>query len=190
MTTFFLNASYKFWNRFYWSTRGIQGRFNDISLICASNATRDSDGNLTEGANRSLTDIKRIMGVLHNMYWCSVVLRFRCILTPEGFSYLKSKQIITFEEYVSLIEISKDGLGAHNAAMTWMVSRIEFAVRDDEIHLSPGASTAIYDSIRNLRMLMARLPDMYDGRMNIAYIHFVNMLVSTLVLVRTIILYM
>ena len=135
VTTFFLNASYKFWNRFYWSTRGIQGRFNDISLICASNATRDSDGNLTEGANRSLTDIKRIMGVLHNMYWCSVVIRFRCIcksllaisylmqrhnsrlsahimylVTPEGFSYLKSKQLITFEEYRSLIEISKDGL--------------------------------------------------------------------------------
>jgi len=193
------------------STRGIQGRFNDISLICASNATRDSDGNLTEGANRSLTDIKRIMGVLHNMYWCSVVIRFRCIcksvlasshlmqrhnsrlsthmylVTPEGFSYLKSKQLITFEEYRSLIEISKDGLGAHNAAMTWMVSRIELAVKRDEVHLSPGASTAIYDSIRNLRMLMARLPDMYDGRMNIAYIHFVNMLVSTLVLVRAII---
>ena len=31
-------------------------------------------------------------------------------MTPEGFSYLKSKQIITFEEYKSLIEISKDGL--------------------------------------------------------------------------------
>lgn len=79
--------------------------------------------------------------------------------------------------------------GAHNAAMTWMVSRIELAVKRDEVHLSPGASTAIYDSIRNLRMLMARLPDMYDGRMNIAYIHFVNMLVSTLVLVRAIILF-
>ena len=73
--------------------------------------------------------------------------------------------------------------------MTWMVSRIEFAVQQREIHLSPGASTAIYDSVRSLRMLMARLPDMYDGRMNIAYIHFVNMLVSTLVLVRAIILY-
>ena len=80
--------------------------------------------------------------------------------------------------------------GAHNAAMTWLVSRIEFATKRDEIHLSHGASTAIYDSIRNLRMLMARLPDMYDGRMNIAYIHFVNMLVSTLVLVRVITLYM
>ena len=73
--------------------------------------------------------------------------------------------------------------------MTWMVSRIELAVKRDGIHLSPGASTAIYDSVRNLRMLMARLPDMYDGRMNIAYIHFVNMLVSTLVLVSAIILY-
>ena len=52
------------------------------------------------------------------------------LVTPEGFSYLKSKQLITFEEYASLIEISKDGLGAHNAAMTWMVSRIEFAVQE------------------------------------------------------------
>lgn len=74
--------------------------------------------------------------------------------------------------------------------MTWLVTRIEFAIQRNEIHLSHGASTAIYDSIRNVRMLMARLPDMYDGRMNIAYIHFVNMLVSTLVLVRAIILYM
>lgn len=76
------------------------------------------------------------------MYWCSVVKRFRCIcksvcsckllshatsivfnshlsihmhlVTPEGFSYLMSKQLITFEEYASLIEISKDGLVSEN----------------------------------------------------------------------------
>ena len=53
------------------TTRGIQGRFNDISLILASNAARnESDGKLTEGAIAALDDVARIQTLMHQLFWC------------------------------------------------------------------------------------------------------------------------
>ena len=53
------------------TTRGIQGRFNDISLILAINAARnESDGKLTEGAIAALDDVARIQTLMHQLFWC------------------------------------------------------------------------------------------------------------------------
>jgi len=190
VSTFFLSEAYKFWNRFYWTTRGIQGRFNDISLFLASTANRDeNDGGLTEGAEETLDDIARIQRLLHQFFWCSVVKRFKCLLTPQGISYLSSKKMLTQSEFVSLIEVGENSLGAHHACMTWLTSRISIAVERGDIKPDQAAMMTIYDKIANLRMLMARLPDMYDGRMPLAYIHFVHLLVHILLLVSPIALF-
>lgn len=215
VTTFFLAESFRFFNRFYCelfyasvtscttsilsqclflfhlrcsntgTTRGIQGRLNDISLILASNATRsESDGELTEGAVVALDDIAQIQRLLHLLYWCSVVKRFKCLLSPEGISYLLSKKLISQNEYASLIQVGESRLGGHHASMTWLLSRITLAVKRRDIDADQAAMMSIYDKITNLRMLMARLPDMYDGRMPLAYVHFVNLLVGALIVVR------
>ena len=51
--------------------RGLQGRFNDMSIILASNAARnESDGKLTEGAIAALDDVARIQTLMHQLFWC------------------------------------------------------------------------------------------------------------------------
>lgn len=77
---------------------------------------------------------------------------------------MHSKKLISHSEFSSLIEVGDSGHGLSHACMTWLVTRIELSVEREEIKLSPGATTVLYDKITNLRMLMARLPDMYDGR--------------------------
>lgn len=111
----------------------MQGRFNDISLILASCATRDKNGRFAEGTEEALDDIARIQRLLHQFFWCAVVKRFKCLLTPQGISYLRSKKLLTQSEFISLIEVGENSLGAHHACITWLTSRISLAVERGDL---------------------------------------------------------
>jgi len=189
VSTFFLAEAFKFWKRFYWTTRGIQGKLNDISMVLASNVSRDKRGKPTEEAVAALDDVARIQTLLHKLFWCTVVQRFKCLLSPEGISYLLSKKLITPNEYTSLIEVGENSLGAYHASLTWLIARVELAVKRGETDASQAGMTVFYDKVTHLRTLMARIPDMYDGRMPLAYIHFVHLLVHVLILVSPVALF-
>jgi hypothetical protein len=47
----------------------------------------------------------------------------------------------------------------------------------------------IFDNITILRGTMAEIPDMYDGRMPLAYVHFVSILVNTLIFLSPVALF-
>jgi len=158
VATFFLNSAFKFWNRFYWTTRGIQGRFNDISLILASYAARDDDGGITQGAKQVLDDVSRLQRLLHQLYWSVVVKRFNSLHSPVGLSYLLSFRLVTEDEYDSLVSVAANHLGVHHASMLFMTSRIVLAKEKGEIKLDTTANQEMLDKITNLRMLMARIP--------------------------------
>ena len=160
----------------------MQGRFLDISLLVACTSARGEDKKLTPAAIQCLDDVGRIQRLLHTLYWSSVVKRFSAFHSPEGISYLLSFNLINLDEYDSLIEATSSGFGGHNAAMTWLTSRIWLAKKNGEIEADTAAMQTIFDKITRLRALMATIPDMYDGRMPLAYIHFVNMLVMTLIM--------
>ena len=42
--SFFLTQSYNFWREVYGKTRAVQGRLNDIGMLCATSAARHADG--------------------------------------------------------------------------------------------------------------------------------------------------
>jgi len=183
VTTFFLIEAFRFWKAFYWTARRIQSRFNEISLILASNVTRNhSDGKLTEGAIAALDDVARIQTLTHKLFWCKAVNRFRCILSPEGFSYLLSKKVITRSEYASLIEVGENGLAAHKASIVWLASRLVLAETRGEITPTSGVMLTFIEKIANLRGAMGNVNNQYAGRMPLAYVHFVHLLVSVYVL--------
>ena len=69
-------------------------------------------------------------------------------------------------EYEGLFEVGAQNLGGNHAAMTWLVSRVTIAVKKGDIDVDQAAMVSFYDKLTNLRMLMARLPDMYDGRVS------------------------
>ena len=141
-----------------------QGRLNDLSLILASYAARDDDGEIREDAKQALADISRLQRLLHQLFWSTVVKRFNSLHSPEGLSYLFSLRLITEDEYNSLVKVSAERFGVHNASMVFMTSRIVSARKKGEIELDTAATQTILDKITNMRMLMARIPDMYDGR--------------------------
>ena len=187
VSTFFLSEAYKFFQRCYWTTRGIQGCFNDVSLIVASTAAREENcGEITPEAERAIDDIASILRLLHITFWAAVVRKFNVLTSPEGLSYLLSRGFISAEEHRSLIDAGASCLRAHNVSMLWFTTRIHLAKKRGEIEADHAAMQNIYDKITNLRMLMARIPNMYAGRMPLAYIHFVHFLITTLVLMSPI----
>ena len=177
VTTFFLGASFSFWRNFYGETRVIQGRFNDVSSITASTAADTIEG------QQALADIARLINLLHLMAWGSLLERFSCIQTPEGISYLLSKKLITSSEYSSLNKVLERGLGAWQATYTWLLGRLSLAVKRGEITADISAMNVVYEKMTNIRGTIAGLGDLYDGRMPLAYVHFVNMLVSVTLIV-------
>lgn len=189
VSTFFLGEAFKFWNKFYWTSRALQGRFNDISLLLASNARHNTNGDINETALEALDDISRLMTLLHQLHWCSIVGRFKCLLAPEGISYLRSRNLLSKSEYKSMLQMGVKSVGGHHASMTWLTSRISLACKRGEIDLDQPTMITLYVKITDLRALMGRLQDMYDGRMPLAYIHFVHMLVNIFVLLSPISLF-
>ena len=93
-----------------------------------------------------------------------VVKRFNSLHSPEGLSYLLSFRLITQDEYDALVSVASNRLGVHHASMLFLTSRIVLAKEKGEIKLDRAAKQELLDKITNLRMLMARIPDMYDGR--------------------------
>jgi hypothetical protein len=148
----------------------------------ASEASRnESDGRLTEGAKVALEDIARILRLTHMLFWCLVVKRYNCILSPEGLSYLRMKLFMNQEEYASMVEVSKKNLGAHHACLTWLSTRINIAVKRGDIVADQSAMTNIHLKMHELRRLLAKIVAMYSGRMHLSYVHMVNMLIDVLI---------
>lgn len=59
VTTFFVGHSHEFWRKSYGLTRVVQGRFNDLAILCATHAVRTPDGQLTPDAKQFLKDMAR-----------------------------------------------------------------------------------------------------------------------------------
>lgn len=181
VATFFLNSAFNYWRDFYWTARSIQGRFNDVQLIVSSYAARDRNGAIKEEAKQALDDVARMQRIFHQLFWSVAVKRFNSLHSPEGLSYLRSFRLITESEYDSLIEVTSNGLGVHYAALLFLTSRIVLAKKRGEIELDTAASQMLLDKITTIRGKMGRIADLFDGRMPMSYVHFVNMLVSTLI---------
>ncbi|KAL7541287.1 hypothetical protein ACHAWF_006897 [Thalassiosira exigua] len=173
VTTFFLSEAFGFWKKFYTAARTIQGRFNDLSLWAAGAAARGENGEITKNAKEALDQIARLQRLLHQLYWSAVVKRFNALQYPEGLSYLLSLCLITDDEYESLKKVGARNLGGHHAAMTYMANHSDF-------HGHETRRDSQWGIVSELRGNMADIPDFYDGRMPLAYVHFVHLLVNTL----------
>jgi len=93
------------------------------------------------------------------------VNKFRCLLSPEGFSYLLSKKLITKSEYASLIQVGENGLAPHKATITWLTSRLVLAETRGEITPTSGVMLTIIEKVVDLRESFGKVNDLYAGRM-------------------------
>jgi hypothetical protein len=65
VTTFFVGHSHDFWRKSYGLTRTVQGRLNDLGLICSAHASRTASGGLTKEAAFFLHENARNLRLMH-----------------------------------------------------------------------------------------------------------------------------
>ena len=83
--SFFLSQSYSLWRSVYSICRRVQGRLNDVSLLCATFAERDSEtGTYTAEAEAMLATVARYVRLFHMLFYASVTTRFAALKTPNG----------------------------------------------------------------------------------------------------------
>ena len=82
--TFFVGHAHDFWRKSYGLTRSVQGRLNDIGLMCGSHTQRVPGGELSDAATRFLHDTARNLRLLQCLFYADVCYRRAAHAGREG----------------------------------------------------------------------------------------------------------
>jgi hypothetical protein len=188
--TFFLNQAFSFWKDTYNLARSVQGRLNDIMLVIATNVKRNpEDGSLTEESEQLLDDIGRYIRLFHVLFWASTAKRFACLLTPAGLERMSSRNKMTARELEVLQSLDVPGNRLDSIPLEWLMIRANQAVSEGILASDTSTKTVLLQQVTKLRAACKSIEDMMDGRMPLAYVNLVQLLVDTFVVIAPFALY-
>eukprot|EP00327_Prymnesium_parvum_P007738 CAMPEP_0182817716 /NCGR_PEP_ID=MMETSP0006_2-20121128/11622_1 /TAXON_ID=97485 /ORGANISM="Prymnesium parvum, Strain Texoma1" /LENGTH=497 /DNA_ID=CAMNT_0024944099 /DNA_START=225 /DNA_END=1718 /DNA_ORIENTATION=- len=182
--SFFLTQSYAFWRSVLSLTRRVQGRLNDIGLLCASVAERDARGEFTESSRAMIQLLARYVRLFTYLFYGSCTAKFAVLRTPRGLGELVRRGAITSAERDALLRSSM----GHNAVLEWMMTLINSALADGRLcgSASGGSPVATQISLQarltELRASFAGIEDELTGRMPLAYTQLVQIMADLLIL--------
>jgi predicted membrane chloride channel (bestrophin family) len=186
--TFFLSQAYGVWRSMYTLSRIIQGRMNDIGLLVATTAERDEKGQYTPRAEALLDDVAAYSRLFHALAWAKFTRKFEILLTDRGMSRMLSRGIMTRKQYSTLFSLKPNG-GPHNAPMMWIVVRCLRAMKDGTLPDDRSLRDILFSKSLELRGTAASVGDLVDGRIPLAYAHFVQVLVDAFLVIAPFALY-
>ena len=187
--TFFLSQAYGLWREMYSSARRIQGRLHDVGMLCAACAKRNKkDGSYEEDSNRVLDEIASMQRLMGAFCWAKFSKPFQVLVTPRGLSRMMSRGLLTRTQFQALSKLDP-GVGIHNALVGWLTTRCVRAFHKGELLKSEATEQVLYSKLCELRGTAAGISDILDGRMPLAYVHFVQVLVDTFLLAAPFALY-
>ena len=196
--TFFLGQAYSLWRDMYTTARKIQGRLSDVSMLLAthaqtttsnSNSQSGSGGGLTDASQQFLQTIARQLRLYHTMVWASQARQFKVLLTNRGLQFMKDRGIMTQMELDTLLHSPLAPSKRHNAILEWIIVEVQEAQKRDILHHPQHSQKLLLTKLLELRGTCAGIPDIIDGRMPLAYAHFVQVLVDTFLFAAPLALY-
>jgi len=212
LLTFFVGQAYTFWRSIYDQARGAQGRMNDINMLLAANgaaaasmmqslhrktgstATMSPKGTSSNKvqyySDDALTFLNRVaakMRVCHLLFWAANAPRFRVLLTPRGLDRLVHVGYLPQALKTEVLDATH-GLGPSEKWCALLESALMDCIHslhnDQRIHrYSNALELALQELFCRLRAHLATIPDLVDGRMPLAYAHFVQVLVDLFLMV-------
>lgn len=189
--SFFLTNAYAFWRSIYSLTRRVQGRLNDLGLLCAAAAERGPDGEYTAEAEAQLRLLGRYVRLFNVQLYASLTARYAPLRTARGLDALVGRGALTAEERDGLLASSM----GHNAVLEWIATLINSAVADGRFGGTTAAAgggpplalalplqASMHEKLTALRATYAAIEDELSGRMPLAYTQLVQIMVDLLVL--------
>ena len=185
LLTFFVGQAYGLWRQIYDAGRGIQGRMNDINLLLATYAARDGRGMYTTPARAFLEDVAAKLRLFHLFLWASNARRFRVVLTDRGLDRMVERGILPHIDRTTLDRLDLARTQYHVYFLESVVIAIGAAMNQPNIlpiH-SHALEHLLLEKICVLRGTYGTVSDLVDGRMPLAYAHFVQILVDSFLFV-------
>jgi hypothetical protein len=183
LLTFFVGQAYSFWRSFHDQGRGIQGRLNDINMLMATSAARDRGNRCyTPESLEFLECVAKKLRIFHLLFWASNARRFRVLLTQTGLERMVQVGYLPREEKERLDGLDLPATQKWAAVMESALMDCQEGMRNKKIVKHPGniaLEQVVLDQFCRLRGLCATIPDLQDGRMPLAYAHFVQILVDS-----------
>ena len=187
--TFFLSQAYGLWREMYSSARKIQGRLHDVGMLCAASAKRNpKHGHYEKDSNKVLDEIASMQRLMGAFCWAKFSKPFQVLVTPRGLSRMLSRGLLTRTQYQAL-SILDPGVGIHNAVVGWLTTYVVRSFHDGHLLQSEATEHVLLSKLCELRGTAAGISDILDGRMPLAYVHFVQVLVDTFLIAAPFALY-
>ena len=189
--TFFLNQTFALWQDITNAARKIQGRLQDIMLLIAASASRTDDGRYTPAAERVLDDVGHYVRLFHVFMWASFSSSLRVLLTRRGMAQMLSHGLLRPADFRALRGADAQAAGAHHACLGWIVARSLRGLREAGGGLEGGEAfeRALLDRACDLRGTYDGIGSTLAGRIPLAYVHFVQVLVDTFLVTAPVALY-
>jgi hypothetical protein len=187
--TFFLGEAFVLWKRVYSIGRQIQGGLNDISMLLATHAARNDNGNYTPESQLLLDNVAMNIRTFHTLLWASCSRHHRSLLTPQGLDLMVQRGLLTQTQLDTLLKLNLPVTQLHNAILEWIVIQTQQAKRNGQLIGDTGFEKIFLEKCCALRGTYATIGDVVDGRMPLAYVHLVQLSVDTLLFFAPLALY-
>jgi len=198
VTTFFVGHSHTFWRKSYGLARVVQGRMNDLGLLCAVHARRnEANGAVDAEAHAVLLDVARYLRLSHILFWADTCYRrtvdhgasVRVLLSRLGLDRLMQRGMLTQREHATLLAAQLPPARWYLVCLEWAISRITHARKEGVLGGGPGFEQVYLEKACELRGACMGIPDELAARMPLAYVHFTHCLVDMLLFLTPYALY-
>jgi len=203
VTTFFVGHSHEFWRKSYSMSRSVQGRLNDLGLICGSHARRMPEGGPAIESVQFLSDTARNLRLLHCLFYADLCYRkqvrrdtptaiasIRLLLAFDrvnrvapGLTRLRARGLVTDREYETLVSLALPPSRWYLVVLEWVTARIAAAHKKGILTGGDGFEKLALEKCCDLRSACMTIPDELAARMPLAYVHFAHCLVDILLLI-------
>ena len=187
--TFFINQAYGFWKDVYTICRDIQKHLDGFFLLLSTNVKRNQDGTLTPESIQLLEDVGQYSRLFHVLFWASAAQRFQVLETPQGLERMESRGMMTNSQLKILQNLDVPRNQLHLAPLEWILIRCIKGMDEGIVASDTATKGQLLKKIGDLRDSFMAIGGKMAGRMPLAYVHFVQILVDTFVLIAPIALY-
>jgi len=176
------------WRKCYDLSRKLQGRLNDLSMTVAAHAIRTNPminsnhtSTYTETSRQVLQLMARYVRVYILLTYASFTGSHRPIWTPQGMRRLVERGIITEKERTILSDSQLPVTQRHNAILLWMIRLFIDSRKAGIFEGGDGFEMQFLDKCHVIRAQHGAIKEELQGRMPLAYVHIVQVLVDVIV---------
>lgn len=187
--TFFVNQSFSFWRSVYTLARDIQGEIANYCLTLATNVEREESGELTDESRKFLEEIGQFIRIYHILMWASKAKRFKVLASPDGLKRMEGRGLMTKRQMEALQSMDLPNDELYHAPLEWMIVRSNQAMQQGILADDTATKGRLLEIASSMRVSAREVSDKISGRMPLAYVQLVQLLVDTFVISSPVALY-